>query len=262
MSSVVSFDEEWSKKVAALYVLPDVVRTRIAALDLLDPHGGDTVLDLGCGPGYMTRDIAMAVGAQGHVVGIDVSDPMLDMAREFCADVPQAIFQNVDLLNLPYEDASIDGVAVMQVFSYVPDLEAAMEEIARVLKPGGKLLVMDTDYGTLVWQSENRELADRIVKGYDGHVVWPDLPRVLPGKLGQSGLKITQMQAVPIVAADFHEGTFPHGVGALMESYAITQENVTSEEAAQWRAEQEKLASEGRFFFSINRNFFLLAKQG
>lgn len=101
------------------------------------PAGG-IALDVGCGPGSVTASLARAVGPDGLTLGVDISAPML--ARAVRAESgPQIAFLRADAQRLPLRDATVDAVVCIAVLQLVPDPVAALAEMARVLKPGGRL---------------------------------------------------------------------------------------------------------------------------
>ena len=97
--------------------------------------GGETVLDLACGPGTLTRRLARAVGRDGLVIAADLSEAMLARAARStpfaCVD-----FARIDAMYLPLRDACVDAVSCSLCLHLVPDLGTALEEMARVLRPG------------------------------------------------------------------------------------------------------------------------------
>jgi ubiquinone/menaquinone biosynthesis C-methylase UbiE len=103
------------------------------------PPGG-IVLDVGCGPASITASLARATGPSGLVLGIDLSEAML--ARAVRAETgPQIGFLHADAQRLPLRDATVDAVVSMAVLQLVPDPVAALAEMVRVLRPGGRLAV-------------------------------------------------------------------------------------------------------------------------
>jgi ubiquinone/menaquinone biosynthesis C-methylase UbiE len=113
------------------------------ARDLLQAAGaspGDGVLDAACGTGIVARRAAERVGAGGAVTGIDVNPSMLQVAREVANGIEPAIrFEEASLDALPFEDAAFDMVLCQQALQFVPDRAAALAELARVARPGGRL---------------------------------------------------------------------------------------------------------------------------
>jgi arsenite methyltransferase len=89
MATSLTFDASLAQRIEASYATPDVAATRGAVFKAAAPRTGETALDVGCGPGYLTLELAKAVGQGGRVIGVDLSDAMLRFARQRCADLPQ-----------------------------------------------------------------------------------------------------------------------------------------------------------------------------
>ncbi len=129
---------------------------------------GDTVVDLGSGAGIDLLIAGRKVGAQGRVIGVDMTDAMIERAR---ANIAAAGLANVELRKglieeLPVDDASVDWVISNCVINLSPDKPAVFAEIARVLKPGGEMLVSDIVVEDLPgWVRENKALYSACVAG-------------------------------------------------------------------------------------------------
>ena len=106
---------------------------------------GEQVLDIGCGAGVDTILAAMMVGPQGSVTGVDIVSEMIERAQNNLEtmDLDNVKLQNVSGENLPFANATFDVVISNGVINLIPDKEAAMSEIIRVLKPAGRLMVAD-----------------------------------------------------------------------------------------------------------------------
>ena len=120
---------------------------------------GDRLLDVGCGPGTITLDLAARV-APGEVVGIDVADEVVAEAVQAaeeagCANVS---FARGDAYGIEAAAGSFDVVHAHQVLQHLGDPIAALTEMRRVLRPGGLLAVRDSDFGAFVWAPHDERL--------------------------------------------------------------------------------------------------------
>lgn len=170
----------------------DEIAARDVYLGLLDIAAGDRVLDVGCGSGVVTREIARRVGSRGLAVGLDPSPALLAAARELAEKAGFADrmeFREGDALRLPAPDRSFDVVVSVTVLSHVPKGEDAIPEFVRVLRPGGRLGVFDFDADMTVVTHPDRALTRRIVTAAsDAMAVNGWLVRQLPSLFQGAGL--------------------------------------------------------------------------
>lgn len=147
---------------------PAVVQLRAWERDRLALRPGESLLDVGCGIGDVARSVAALVQPGGRVVGIDSSAAMLTVARARAeADGIDATFRVGDALAIDEPDASFDACRAERVLQWLPDMDAAIQEMLRILRPGGRLCLTDTDWRTfaidLPDQALSRRVADAMV---------------------------------------------------------------------------------------------------
>jgi ubiquinone/menaquinone biosynthesis C-methylase UbiE len=120
---------------------PIISRDRLRSV--LTPVAGERVLEIGPGTGYYTLDMAEWVGPEGRVEIFDLQQKFLDHVSGRAGErgLENVVPTQGDATALPYEDASIDAVALTAVLGEIPDPVAALREIRRVLKPDGRLVV-------------------------------------------------------------------------------------------------------------------------
>ena len=144
----------------------DITRKTLRLMELAP---GQRVLDLGCGAGWATRLLAQAVAADGasstevvsdqvvssQVVGLDVSDEMIRLARETSGGFSNVQYVCGSAMQIPWQDCFFDRVLSVESFYYYPDQDRALEELYRVVSPGGRLFILinlytDNEY-SLQW---------------------------------------------------------------------------------------------------------------
>jgi arsenite methyltransferase len=223
---------------------PDEVAARAEYLDLLGVQPGQRVLDVGCGSGVVTRDMARRVAPSGRAVGVDPSGEFLTIARDLArADGLAGVveFREGSALALPFGDADFDVALTATVLAHVPGGDAAVAEMARVVRPGGRVGIFDFDGDSLLISHPDRALTRRIVSAFSDHAAvdgW--LVRRLPGLLGQAGL--TRVAARAFLPLEREPDGF-YGRMAVRAVEVATQTGaVTEAEREQWlvqlRAEQ------------------------
>lgn len=259
MSTAMPFDENMTRRVVEVYTTPDVVAQRDATLEILDPRLGERVLDIGSGPGLLAAGIASRVGESGAVSGIDLSEPMIAYASGLAAAPGAAPMTFVlgDATALGFPDQSFDAVVSTQVYEYVPDIGTAMAEVYRVLVPGGRVLILDTDWDSVVWHTSDRERHARVMSAWQDHLADPWLPRTLTARLESAGLTVERQNVLVLLNPAFDLRTYSAGVMQLIANFVPGRRGVTDEEAAAWVADLQDLAARGEYFFSVNRYLFL-----
>lgn len=109
------------------------------AMAALNPQPGERLLDIGCGAGETSLELAARVGEQGAVMGVDISRPLLGVARTRSANVPGLTFVEADAQTYPFEPAAFDGVFSRFGVMFFADPVAAFVNIRAALRPGGRL---------------------------------------------------------------------------------------------------------------------------
>ena len=198
-AATLRFEGDRAKALEAIYLTPDVVAQRERVLAALDPQPGERVVDLGSGPGLLAAAIAERVGSDGAVHGIDVSPDMLAIAakRARAPGAAEVRLSEQGVTALTFEDGAFDAAVCTQVYEYVEDMPGALAEAHRVLRPGGRLVILDTDWSSIVWRSGDDARMARVLAAWDAHLVHRDLPRRLPELLRAAGFAVGAIEVVP-----------------------------------------------------------------
>jgi SAM-dependent methyltransferase len=245
------FDERAVQLLEVMYRTRDVVRRRRLVREALAAQPGHRVLDVGCGPGFYAVELLAEVGAHGAVVGVDTSPAMLGMARHRAEGRGDATFLEGSATTLPLEDRSFDRALCVQVLEFVADVPAALAELYRVLRPGGRALVWDVDWSTLSWHSAHPLRMQRMLRAWDRHLAHPALPRTLAAALRIAGFTEIRAEGHAFLTTALDPETYGGMMLGVVEQYLAGLEGIDREEAKAWAEEQRILGARGEYFSSV-----------
>lgn len=252
-------DDEAAAAMEASYRGRDVVAQRAETLMRLAIAPGESVLDIGSGPGFLATQIAEQTGPEGSVLGVDVSQAMVRRSTER-NDKPWVSYVQGDATNLPTQSACFDAVVSTQVAEYMPDLAPYCTEIARVLKPGGRALILTTDWDGVRWHSQDPARMARILDAHRKTVAQSNVPRVLAPYLQAAGLVVTDVSCFEIVNLDQQPGAYSANMTQSVASYARAEGLISEDDLAAWAIEQDELVASGAYFYSVGRYIFEVRK--
>lgn len=260
MTNGLQFDEELRKALEMAYQTPDIVAARAEVINRLDVQAGESILDIGSGPGFLARDIAERVGPAGSTHGIDLAENMVEAGKQLCADQPWAEFQIGDAMSLPYADERFDAVVSTQVYEYVPDLNGALSEFGRVMRPGGRGVIVDTDWSAPYWNAEDTKIRDRIIDAWSEHCAQASVPMRLSSAIRSARLKVKQITALPLFNYRYDENAFSYWIPKIIGSFVSGRKGIEKGDIDAWQSGLEKLGKDGNYFFCINRYLFEVVK--
>ena len=255
-STLAQFDQAGAQRLENIYLTPDVVQQREQIFQLLDVTPGMQALDIGCGPGLTSLALALAVGDQGRVDAIDIAPPMLQLAARRCEDAKQVAFRQADVLHMPFADGAFDVALATQVYEYVADLDAAFLELARVMKSGAQVLLVDTDWESCVWACRDEARMRRVMQGWSQHIPHPQLPRSLVQRLQAAGFVQVQVNTIPLINLSFSPHTFSGGMMGFIASFVGGLPDYGPQLVSDWQADVSSMEEAGGYFFSLNRYVF------
>lgn len=264
------FDEDTARSLEAVYQIRDARRRREIVRDALAAAAGERILDVGCGPGYLCREIAAEVGPSGIVVGVDSSDPMVVLAERRCEGQANVDLRAADVASLPVDDGEMDAALCVQVLEYVPDTTKALSEMRRALRPGGRIVVWDVDWATLTIHTSDAARTARILRAWDRHLTHRSLPRTLAPRLRSAGFAGVSVQGHAFCTAAFDPQSYGGGVVPQIAAFAVGRGStlmgaggpIAEEESASWLAELRTLDARGAFFFAVTQFCFTAVNPG
>lgn len=216
---------------------------------------GDSVLDVGCGPGSDTIHLAQHVGAQGEVIGLDYDPAMVAEAdqRALKAGLGGLVKHHQgNATSLPFPDERFHACRSERLFQHLLCPERALFEMARVTQPGGRVVVLDTDWSTLSIHTTLPEIERRLIQfsnetclnnSYAG--------RQLPQLFATQGLRNLSVEVLPYQITNY-------GICREIivldrrEQETLTAGAIRQEELDRWHEDLEALDRDGGFFGSFN----------
>ncbi len=249
-------DDEVVNTIDGVYLTPEMSKQRAITLSAMGLRSGERVLDVGCGTGLLTSELAAAVGASGEVVGVDVSGEMLEIARRRCNPMPHVALKQGGIERLSEHEGHFDAAACIQVLLYVPGVSEALRQLHGVLKPGGRLVLIETEWRSVLLNTSMQALTSRMFASWDAAVPSPGLPAKLLGMCDDSGFTAMRVDVIPIVATSKTPYTFAGQIIEWTAEHACKCGAASDEEAKLWLQELDELDRTGKFFFSLNRFLF------
>jgi ubiquinone/menaquinone biosynthesis C-methylase UbiE len=205
---------------------------------------GDKVLDVGCGLGGVTFPLAKMTGPSGLVAGIDIRPAFVETADRRAAGRPGIEFRVGDAGSIPYPDDFFDAAHSERVFLYLTDRLAAIEEMKRVVKPGGRLWLLDADADSMAIYSNDYALTRKMLAVFAATLPNPYSARELPILLKQAGLREATTDVFAISAP--HEVLTRAFTATLMK--AAESGELSRADVDDWLGEQAALHASGDFF--------------
>ncbi|WP_227985494.1 methyltransferase domain-containing protein [Nocardia spumae] len=229
--------------------LPGVRDLRRWAHEALAVAPGESAVDIGSGTGSEVFTFADAAGPTGDAVGVEPDPNLLAASERRAAQLDSsARFVTGDAYGLPFGADTFDAALCERVFQHLTAPARAAGEIARVLKPGGRVVVMDSDWGTALVHPGDRRVVHEVIETLISNTTNPFSGRRLPGLLTQAGLVIDDIGSHALV----QDSTV--GAGALVariSAMAVARAAITEAQRQQLLEELEAGARSGDIHLSV-----------
>ena len=166
---------------------------------------GQTLLDLGCGPGYCTKELAFLTGANGKVIGIDKSKKYI----EFLNGIAKRYHLNIETIHTDFDSmklqpSSLDGMYCRWALAWIPNPEEVLKKVVGALKPNSKMVLHEYyDWGVLQTEPRKEALAHGIamtLKSFKDSPNEIDIGKYLPAMLERIGMKVTGLRPMMKIA--------------------------------------------------------------
>jgi ubiquinone/menaquinone biosynthesis C-methylase UbiE len=223
---------------------PEVTRVRAEAAARLHLAPGAKVLDVGCGIGGATFALHSLTGAAGLAVGIDISTALIGVAAERALGKTGIEFRTADACDIPYPDRFFDAARSERVFLYLPDRLAAIREMMRATRPGGRVVLLDTDIDCTAIHSSKPRLARKMTSLVAETIPNPYSARELPSLARQAGLTNVTTETLSLATPyEFFARIMPGSLYSAAERGLVAREEVE-----EWLNDLAQLNARGDFF--------------
>jgi SAM-dependent methyltransferase len=251
--SAVDSEPDANALVAALdeqAAVPAIQRLHAIAVEMAGIRIGHRVADVGCGTGDVARALAATVGADGWVVGIDASGTMLAEARRRvgAAGLPLE-FRSGDVTDLDDPDCMFDATLCERVLQHVDNPEGAIAELVRVTRPGGRIVVIDTDWGMHAVHGADPRLTASIVDAWRNNAANGLSGRRLPALFADAGIRAVTVAAETMTSTDPGRPLLPPFT--TMAASAERCGAIAVDEGQAWLAQLADAGQRGRFFWAV-----------
>ncbi|MDR3576852.1 MAG: methyltransferase domain-containing protein [Anaerolineaceae bacterium] len=224
-----------------------------ALINTLAPSPGDRLIEAGCGSGVLCRLLAPQVTPLGRITGLDISPGLISLAQNYA--VKAGLADWIDWCSgkaeaLPFPDGCFDGALAARLLLHVSKPEVVLKELARVVRPGGKIAAMDWDFETVAVDHSNRELTRRLLhwrcdhyggNNWSGRQLWK--------QMADAGL--SRLKMVPVVSVAHCEQDSLTISLFRAAQVACAGGEISPAEHDAWVAELKSALAAGSFFASI-----------
>lgn len=217
---------------------------------LLHPEPGDRILDAGCGLGHDVLMLADWVGTDGEVIGIDYSSEMIRQALESATDVPSVKFHQGSIMDIEYPDDHFDASRADRVLQHVNDPAAAINELKRVTKPGGRIGLTDTAWESLLIDAPVPDAPHQFLDLDHVDAVNPEMGRQIYRYAMDAGLQEIDIDPILFYSTEFEEvrqfGRLESWLDRMNEAGLVSDSEIED-----WLNRLDEADESDRFFASI-----------
>jgi ubiquinone/menaquinone biosynthesis C-methylase UbiE len=229
---------------------PAIMESKAWILQQLRLSPGQVALDVGCGTGEDVVAMAESVAPNGQAIGVDASTAMIAEATSRHARHAQVSFRALDAHHLPFDPGSIDACRAERTLQHVVDPGRVVTEMARVLRPGGRIALTDPDWETLVVEGSDPALSAAIVGAHIKRHPQPTMGRRLSGLLQKNGIVDIELSAQVVMYRDLESARRAFGIARDLS--AVVAAGVINEgQGRRWLSDLQEADADGRFFCAV-----------
>ena len=248
------------KSLNQSYGASEIVSQRKRTIESASVKPGESILDIGCGTGFLTFDMAPIVGESGYILALDPKPSMVEATKDRCAGFCQIEVKQGDITSIPSSKTQFDLVTCTQVLLYVENIDKALSEMFRVLKPGGRIAILETDWQSVVINSGFPELTRTIIDAWDTTVSSPNLPKKLTKLLLDKRFHSIKSKVIPLLNSEYLPDSFSGSAIEWLPKTAYKRGGISRTQGKLWVEDLKQRGKDGNYFFCVNRFLFTAYK--
>ena len=238
---------------------PPISRLRDWALNALSVQPGEIAVDVGSGTGTITRLLGTLVAPHGQAIGIEPNPRLREIADARATAAAGVRFADGLAGELPLADGSVDVLWCERVLQHLPDPQAAIDEFARVLRPGGRAMLLDSDHASRVMSALDYEIEAKINAAFMGQIPNPRAARLIPQQAMRAGFTVDPdigSSALLVPPRELRKSPLVR----MMAEQAVSDGTLTQAEADQAVRAVQAAAVAGHAFSAVTMFGFLVRK--
>jgi len=257
------FDQNVADQLNRLFRTEALKKLREEYFKLFRVNSGEHILDSGCGMAANATALLEHLNGKCRITGIDNSEPMLAIGRQNIGD--HRFGKNIELRygdshELAFPDDTFDAAMLIQVLEYSKEPIRMLNETKRAIKAGGRIFVADTDWDTLVWNSNQKEKTRKIVLEWSDHEADGWQGRRIYEYLKKAGFNNIEGGVYPMFETSFNPDSYSFLLTRLITEYLQRTEKMAGLELENWIEDLKDKDRSGHFYFSLNRYAFVARK--
>jgi SAM-dependent methyltransferase len=228
-------------------------------ITMLAAQPGERILDVGCGGGWLSRRVAPLVQPAGQVLAVDTASAAIAIAVNHSAEFASSVlrFECADVSALPFAKNEFDAALCVSMLGFCEDPAQALTEIRRVLRPGGRLVVANSDEDTRIYNARDRERGRRIERAMADRTREPWIGRRLGHLLVQGGFRLVRETVACDVEHRFAPGCAGYTLAHALRGYLVTHGGIALDEYESWLTDLREADWEGSYTYAVTTFTYL-----